>query len=309
MSERVHFIPVGFDFQRLIYPITQGEMEADRVVLITHEGEPDDDAEDRAAELASNMTARLESSFQLVDVQVEKERIEIEEMYDYEVLYPRAHSYILDELEAGNEVFVNISSMPRTVSFAFATAADSIIAEYQSEVEGIRNMLHTYYVAPQKYLVLEMIDALEDAKDLFEEMSEDIRVHPQYTNLRDLLNKIDDNGITEGARDLDGEMYVEFPSSPGSNVEGFEETLLHFLDDEGAASSTSALAEALAKHEGVEYDSSYRSRVQYNVSKLEEKGYVYREKVGNRLETQLSTMGRMWVETHRADTSHDGDSM
>jgi hypothetical protein len=299
MTERVHFIPVGFDFDRLIYPISKGQMDADRVVLITHEGDPDDDATDRAAELASNMTNRLENSFELIDVEVEREPIDIEELYEYETLYPMAHEYILDELEAGNEVFVNISSMPRTTAFAFATAANSIIAEYQSEVEGIRDMLHTYYVAPDKYLVLEMIDALEDAKDLFEEMSEDIRVHPQYTNIRDLLNKIDENGVTKGARDLDGQMYVEFPSSPGSDVEDFEETILNFLFEEDPISSTSALAEQLAEEEGEEYDESFRSRVQYNVSKLDEKGYVNREKEGNRLETQLSTMGRMWVETHR----------
>lgn len=299
MTERVHFIPVGFDFDRLIYPISKGQMDADRVVLITHEGDPDDDATDRAAELASNMTNRLENSFELIDVEVEREPIDIEELYEYETLYPMAHEYILDELEAGNEVFVNISSMPRTTAFAFATAANSIIAEYQSEVEGIRDMLHTYYVAPDKYLVLEMIDALEDAKDLFEEMSEDIRVRPQYTNIQDLLNKIDENGVTKGARDLDGQMYVEFPSSPGSDVEAFEETILNFLFEKDPISSTSALAEQLAEEEGEEYDESFRSRVQYNVSKLDEKGYVDREKVGNSLETQLSTMGRMWVETHR----------
>lgn len=299
MTEQVHFIPVGFDFDRLIYPVSKGQMEADRVVLITHEGDPDDDATDRAAELASNMTNRLENSFELIDVKVERKPIEIEELYEYETLYPMAHEYILDELEAGNEVFVNISSMPRTTAFAFATAADSIIAEYQSGVEGIRDMLHTYYVAPDKYLVLEMIDALEDAKDLFEEMSEDIRVHPQHTNIRDLLNKIYENGVTKGARDLDGQMYVEFPSSPGSDVEDFEETILNFLFGKDPIASTSALAEQLAEEEGEEYDESFRSRVQYNVSKLDEKGYVDREKEGNRLKTQLSTMGRMWVETHR----------
>lgn len=299
MTERVHFIPVGFDFDRLIYPVSKGQLEADRVVLITHEGDPDDDATDRAAELASNMTNRLENAFELIDVEVEREPIDIEELYEYETLYPDAHDYILDELEEGNEVFVNISSMPRTTAFAFATAADSITAEYQSEVEGIRDMLHTYYVAPDKYLVLEMMDALEDAKDLLEEMSEDIRVHPQYTKIRDLLNKIDENGVTKGARDLDGQMYVEFPSSPGSDVEEFEETILNFLAGKDPIASTSALAEQMAEEEeGEEYDESFRSRVQYNVSKLDEKGYVDREKEGNRLETQLSTMGRMWVETH-----------
>jgi len=298
MTERVHFIPVGFDFDRLIYPISKGQMEADRVVLITHEGNAEDDATDHAAELASNMANRLENSFELIDVEVQREAIEIEELYEYETLYPKAHKYILDELEDGNEVFVNISSMPRTTAFAFATAADSVITEYQAEVEGIRDMLHTYYVAPDKYLVLEMIDALKDAKELFEEMIEDIRVHPQYTNIQSLLNRIDENGVTKGARSLDGQMYVEFPSSPGSDVEEFEETILNFLFKKDSIASTSALAEELAQKLGEEYNESYRSRVQYNVSKLDEKGYVDRKKVGNRLETELSTMGRMWVETH-----------
>lgn len=298
MSERVHFIPVGFDFDRLIYPISKGGMEADRVVLVTHEGDPEDEDEGRAAELASNMTNRLEDSFELIDVEVEKEPIDIDDMYTYETLYPKAHEYILDELEEGNEVFVNISSMPRTTAFAFATAADSIIAEYQTEVEGIRNMLHTYYVAPEKYLVHDMIDALVDAKELFEGMGEDIRVHSQYQNIQNLLNKIEENGVTKGARDLDGQLYVEFPSSPGSDVEDFERTILEFLDGKEAVKSTSALAKQLAEDEELEYDESFRSRVQYNVSKLDEKGYVDREKVGNRLETKLSTMGRMWIETH-----------
>jgi repressor of nif and glnA expression len=93
-------------------------------------------------------------------------------------------------------------------------------------------------------------------------------------------------------------MYVEFPSSPGSDVEDFEETILNFLFRQDPIASTSALAEQLAEEEGEEYNESFRSRVQYNVSKLDEKGYVDRNKEGNRLETQLSTMGRMWVKTH-----------
>lgn len=306
MTERVHFIPVGFDFERLIYPISQGEMEADRVVLITHEGDPDDEATNKAAQLAANMTRRLENSFELIDVEVKRESIEIKDMFVYETLYPMAYEYILNELKAENEVFVNISSMPRTVAFAFATAADSIIAEDREELEeleestDIRDMLHTYYVSPDEYLVHRMMEVLENAADTLDELKqyEDLTVHQQYDEIRQLLERINQSGVTEGARDLDGQMYVEFPSSPGSNVEDFEETILNFLFGKDPIQSTSALAEQLAEEEGEEYDESFRSRVQYNVSKLDEKGYVDREKEGNRLETQLSTMGRMWVETH-----------
>ncbi len=299
MAERVHFIPVGFDYERLIYPISKGEMEADRVVLITHEGDSDDEATGNAAELANNMTDRLEDSFGLIDVDVEMKPIDIENLYDYEMLYPLAHDLIFDELEEGNEVFVNISSMPRTTAFAFATAADSIITEYQSELKEIRDRLHTYYVAPEKYLILEMLEALGDAEETLNELrDEDIRVHNTYEKVQKILSRVYEKGVTKGARDLDGQMYVEFPSSPGSDVEDFEQTILKFLSGKDPIQSTSALAKQLAEEEGEEYDESYRSRVQYNVSKLDEKGYVDREEVGNSLETQLSTMGRMWIETH-----------
>lgn len=305
MAEQVHFIPVGFDFERLIHPISKGELEADRVVLITHE-DKDSDRQDRAAELATNMANRLANSFELIDVDVQVEEIAVEVLYEYETLYPMAYQYILDELAEGNEVFVNISSMPRTIAFAFATAADSIIAgdrdqlEELEEIDEIRDMVHTYYVAPEEYLVLRMLEVLENAAETLDQLKEyeDLTVHGQYEEIQRLLERINQSGVTEGARNLDDQMYVEFPSSPGSNIEEFERKILEFLDHAGTFPSTSILAEKLADYLGEGYDESFRSRVQYNTSKLEEKGYVKRETSGNRLETHLSTMGRLWVETH-----------
>lgn len=306
MSDRIHFIPVGFDFDRLIRPITKGGLEADRIVLFTHEGETNDDPTDRAARLAENMTEKLERTFDLVGIEVETEGIPIKTLYDYETLYPKAHQYILNEVEKGNEVFVNISSMPRTVSFAFATAADSLITEKQDEIDDLRDKVHTYYVAPREYLILEMLDALENAADVFDDLAEyeDLRVHQHYEEITNILDRVDESGITEGARDdLNGKMYVEFPSSPKSNVKGFEEEVLRFLDERESFASTSDLAEGMAEEIGEEYDESFRSRVQYNVSNLDDKGYISRTKVGNRFETSLSTMGRMWIETHQIEFS------
>lgn len=304
MTDKIHFIPVGFDFERLIHPISQGGMEADRVVLITHHRNSDkidnEDEKHREVALATNITDRLEETFELMGITVEVREIEIENLYEYEELYPMAYSYILDELEEENEVFVNISSMPRTVAFAFATAVDSMIAEYQGELEEIREYLHTYYVAPQQYLVLDMLDEIEKTVDFLNSlvMEEDLRVHERLHSLQDLLNKVERTGITEGARTLDDEMFVEFPASPGRDVDELEQEILYFLHSREPMPSTSELAKQLAKETGEEYDSSIRSRVQYNVAKLEEKGYVRRKQAGNRLETELSTMGRMWVETH-----------
>lgn len=293
MTDRIHFIPVGFDFHRLIYPISKGDLPADRVVLIDTDTE---DVDSRAGDLAGNMVQRLEESFELIDVDVDHEQIEYEQLYSYENLYPRAYDYLWTELQKGNEVYVNISSMPRTVAFAFATAADSIIAEKDPKY---RDQVHTYYAAPDEYLILDMIEAIDNQIEFLEKL-EDIRMPERLHELKEIRKKIDRVGVTEGVREIDdGDMYVEFPASPGRELQDFEESILEFLYREGAMESTSQLAEQLAADLGEEYNDSFRSRVQYNASNLDERGYLDRDEKGNRHETSLSTMGMMWVKTHR----------
>jgi hypothetical protein len=293
MTERVHFIPVGFDFHRLIYPISKGDLEADRVILFDTDTKGEDS---REAELAGNMVRRLAESFELIDVDVRREKVAYEELYSYEELYPDAHDYLWGELQQGNEVYVNISSMPRTVAFAFATAADSLIAEKDAKY---RERIHTYYAAPNEYLVLDLIEEIDEQIHFLEQL-EDLRASDRLHNLRDFREKINRVGVTEGVRELDdGKIYTEFPASPGRELQPFEQDILVFLYRQGAMSSTSQLAEELAKYVGEEYDDSFRSRVQYNASNLDERGYVDRDEKGNRHETSLSTMGLMWVKTHR----------
>ena len=300
MGEHVHIIPVGFDFDRLVYPITKGELEADRVILVTHIDDTGEEETTKEAELAVSMAHELERTFDLLDITVELRPIEVSTLRKYEELYPLAHELILRELGPDDEVYVNISSMPRTTAFAFATAADSIITEYKGDIVDVRSRLHTYYVAPERYLVIKMIEVLEETRDTLEGLKhyEDITVHSLYNEVQNTLRLIEENGVTQGAKELDGQLYVEFPSAPRGDVEGFEADILKYLSGADPVPSTSALAEQLADHLGTEYDEAFRSRVQYNVGKLEELGYVDREKVGNSLETELSTMGRLWVKTH-----------
>ena len=302
MDESVHFIPVGFDFERLFFPISKNQMDADRVIIVTHDGHPDEvEGEDQqAVRLAGSLADRLHKSFEMIDVEVEEIELTRQELYDYEDVYRLAHKRILRELNEENEVFVNISSMPRTVAFAFATAADSLITERKDEFEDIRKNLHTYYVRPDKYVALEMLEELEKEIDFLDDLDEHSGIAERKEEIQNLVSKVHQGGVTEGTKhppesDI---MYVEFPASPGSEVEGFEENILRFLEGKDSFSSTSALAKELAEEINEEYDGSFRSRVQYNVSNLEDKGYVTRSKSGNRMETSLSTMGRMWVITH-----------
>lgn len=303
MHERVHFIPVGFDFERLFFPISKKQLDADRVIIVTHDDHPDDveGEEQQAVRLAGSLADRLHKSFEMIDVEVDEIELTRQELYDYEEVYRLAHQHILRELNEENEVFVNISSMPRTVAFAFATAADSLITERKDEFEDIRNNLHTYYVRPDKYVALEMLDELEKEIDFLDSLNEDTDIAERKETIQNLVDKVHEGGITEGTKNPPerDKMHVEFPASPGSEVEGFEEDILRFLEGKDPLPSTSDLAKELAEEIGEGYDGSFRSRVQYNVSNLEDKGYVTRSKSGNRMETSLSTMGRMWVITHQ----------
>jgi hypothetical protein len=51
---------------------------------------------------------------------------------------------------------VNVSAVPRPVSFAFATAVHSIMVERQAD----RDRIHTDYTAPEKYLETELAEEL-----------------------------------------------------------------------------------------------------------------------------------------------------
>lgn len=293
MGEDVHFIPVGFDFERLIQPISQGTLNADRVILLHSPGNGDPN---RSARLAGRMVGKLDEAFdKILGLNVSTE--EVEQIDDYEAIYEYAYNWILEEVQEGNEVYVNISSMPRTVAFAFATAADSLSIEYPA----IRNSIHTYYVSPEEYLVLDMIDELKAEKAFLEERiadQSDPELMERFDRISELVDDVLERGVTEGARQMNGDRHVEFPAPPVADLRDFEKEVLRFLSQEEETRSTTQLAKQLAKSMEEEYGESFKSRTQYNVESLEEKGYIERIQDGNRLRTRLSKMGSLWVATH-----------
>lgn len=292
MGKSVHLIPVGFDFQRLVQPISQGTLEADEVYLLHSSRESSDE---EAQKLAGRMVERLEETFETI-LGKKVERLSIGNIFEFEEAYPMAYEMIQDQVEQGNEVWVNISSMPRTVAFAFASAANSLIVE---EPE-LRDSVHTYYVSPEEYLVTQMIEELRTEREFLQNLNvDDPEVEERQQSISNLVGEIDQSGVTKGAKKMNGSLHVEFPTVPSADLHDFEKTVLHFLYDFGTVESTSELARELAAELDEEVDGgSFKSKVQYNVQKLEEKGFVNRNQVGNRTETALGTMGELWVETH-----------
>lgn len=290
MGESIHIIPVGFDYERLFQPITQGKLEADKIYLLNSSREG---ADEEVRELSQRMVEKLHETFETVLGKTVETR-SINDLFEFEDAYPMAYNMIKGEVDSGNEVWVNISSMPRTVAFAFATAANALVVENPE----LRDKVHTYYVSPERYLVTDMIRELRNER-AFLEQQEGEQFEERYDAISSLLDEIDSSGTTKGAKKMNGGMHVEFPVVPFAELHDFEIEVIEFLYDQVETESISELARKLAAEQAEEVEmDSFKSKVQYNVKQLEKKGFVKRTEEKNRYRTSLSTMGKLWVQTH-----------
>ncbi|ELY48510.1 MULTISPECIES: HFX_2341 family transcriptional regulator [Natronorubrum] len=292
---QTHIVPVGFDYDRLIAPLVRDQIDVDSVILL--EGAVGSEAN---VEYSRRLSKKLETDFRNL-LGASTERFVLADVYDYDAAFEQAYELITAELDAGNEVWVNVAAMPRTVSFAFANAAHSLMVERQDDREHI----HTYYTAPEKYLETELAEELREQITLLEELNgaddlEDDRVDDRLESARDLLSEFDERGTTIGAKEIDGGHIVELPVASFSNVKPFEELILYKLGEDGEFDSVSELAEALARELNEEYTDSFRSKVIYNVDRLGPggKGYIEREEHGKSYRTRLSRIGELWVRAH-----------
>lgn len=294
MNKEIHYIPVGFDFERLVQPLHQDNFSPDRVVLFQSEKRP---ANEREAEISENIVKDLSSSMESVlDIEVEIETLR--DIYDYIDIYKSSYQKISDELNRGNQIYVNISSMPRTVTFAFATAVDTLILENPDA----RNDLHTYYVSPEKYLITEVREELEDTVELLRNVNfsseEEEKVTAHLGTITDTLQKLE-KGTTAGTKEMeDGKHHVEFVAPPIVDLNDSEEELLNILSEQGEVESISELSRLHAESNREAHDRSANSAAQYRVDNLEEKGLINRtEGEGGGHKISLSRIGMMWAST------------
>ncbi|ELZ04199.1 HFX_2341 family transcriptional regulator [Natrialba aegyptia] len=299
---QTHIVPVGFDYDRLIAPLVRDQIDVDSVILL--EGAVGSEAN---VEYSRHLSEKLETDFRSL-LGAETERFVLEDVYDYDEAFEQAYNRITAELDRGNEVWVNVAAMPRTVSFAFATAANSLMVEREDD----REQIHTYYTAPEKYLETELAEELREQIDLLEAIDADSdatdldaeRLTTRLESARDLLDEFDERGTTIGAKEIGGSHIVELPVTSFSNVKPFEELILYKLGEDGEFDSVSELAESLARELNEEYTDSFRSKVIYNVDRLGPGGkeYIEREEHGKSYRTRLSRIGELWVRAHSGNS-------
>jgi hypothetical protein len=301
---QTHIVPVGFDYDRLIAPLIRDQFDVDRVVLL--EGAVGSEAN---VEYSRHLSTKLEKDFRNL-LGAETGRVVVDDVYDYDAAFEQAYDLINTELDTGAEVWVNVSAMPRPVSFAFATAAHSIMVERQED----RDRIHTYYTAPEKYLETELAEELRAGRNLLADLLaaaegddagvtgavDEADLRERLDAASNLLEEFDERGTTIGAKRIGTDHIVELPVASFSNVKPFEEVILFKLGEHGVFESVSELAEALAAELDEEYTDSFRSKVIYNVDRLGPggKGYIEQEERGKSYRTRLSRIGELWVRAH-----------
>lgn len=300
MGDHVHFVPVGFDFDRLIQPITQKGLDADKIYLLNSvEGVGEETAE-RLVESMVDELDRILANFLGYSV----DKIIVEDIFDYSSVFEFAYNKIRNELEKGNHVYVNISSMPRTVAFAFATAASSLIIE----MPQYRNSVLVYYVPADEYLVLDLLDELDDEIEFLnrhEASFPDSEHQDRLESLRHLRDEIWEHGIARVSTSSPAQV-VEIPAPPMADLSPFQMRVLLYLNVVGKSPSITRFANQMAGTQGSSGD-TFNSRIQYNVDKLIEKGYIKGTEEGRGTTIELSRMGELWALTHNEEDIEESE--
>ena len=288
---KTHVVPVGFDYDRLIAPLVRDKVDVDRAVLL--------EGSRGSSEVARKLREDFASLFD-----AETRTVEVKDVYDYDAVFARAYGVLRDERDEGNEVRVNVSAMPRPVSFAFTNAAQHVVVED----EEARGSILAYYTAPERYLETELAEEVDELVRLMRRLKDEgltdaveRELDERYSRANDLLREFEERGTTVGARQFDGSHLIEMPITPPAELKEFERTLLRVLDDVDVVDSVSELAEVVAERTGRDNTDSFRSKVIYDARSLRDKGYVEQTKSGRGHETRLSHLGRLWVRSHNAN--------
>lgn len=147
-QSHIHIIPIGFDIERLYLPITRGDLEADEAILMRTREDP---------ALARNAFRQIERELESHDIEVRDQKIDA---YDYLDLFAESYDLLEEHLvDTNSHVYLNVSSMPRTVAFGLSDASAMIAFEHPH----LRHRIHTYYSAPEEYYAPHLVDMLEES--------------------------------------------------------------------------------------------------------------------------------------------------
>lgn len=300
MSANVHVVPVGFDRDRLVAPLAKGGVRVDEIYLLHGQG---DASEQRNADFSARMLEFVRRDIEMTIPALSPDAIHVDvipDVHRYDAAYEFAVDLFLRHLKKGDDLFVNISSMPRTVSFAFAAAANNLLLEDERR----RGRIKVYYTAPEEYLMLRMLEILHQQSRFLNRLDETSVPAELVEDLEQVLKATDhivdtvrQFGWTKGAKTVNGSYMCEIPFTSGTSLRDFEKRLILALGERDEVNSVTELATFLSDIEPGDF-AALKSKVVYNIRNLVDKGFVEIETAGRSHRPRLTHAGRLWYKMH-----------
>ncbi len=252
-----HVVVGGFEYDRLIGPM-MSKYPVKKMVILTGDTS---DTYPGAYDLAKHYMDKLR------DNPIKIETVDTD-IYDFDDVFLKTLEVIEKYSTEDVPIYLNISSAPKLALVAMISAA--FISKNKNKVE-------VFYVAPEKYLVPELLGKFKDLDTEDESSVEELK------NIRDTFLK---KGSAQGVED-----YEDIPVFPIRNVSEVDHDILSILEKKDGADSIKELYEALneGRKEKVE-----RSSLQYRLDKLKDIGLIRTEREERRLKIELTTLGEVY---------------
>lgn len=295
----LHVLPVGFERDRVAGPLIQDKLPADMVLLLRGR-EPSDETDTHEA-FGARMVELVRRDLETF-AGVPAERITEEVLRDvhaYDLAFAWAFEFMDRKLREGWDLFVNISSMPRTVSFAFATAANAMFLGNPAS----QGRITVYYAAPRDYLVTGLREQLRSISELLakSEGGDGRAMLDAKSRLERLRDGIENYGMTRGIKPgRDGRSFIVIPPIPSQAPSDAERKILTALLNHPTGQSVADLTRSLAPFGGNEESMArwvhdHKSAVAYTLRQLAKKGFILGSHDGRRLVARLTEAGALWT--------------
>jgi len=223
MSSDVHYLGAYVDSARFSKPIVTGDLEADKIVIIHSQYLPiwGEEHEEIGWYPAPK---RLKAEFDSFDIPTETIYFELDDFWEsnFNDLTETVFNHMRDELNKGNNVYLNVSSEPPHLNYAMIYA--SLILTHEFDRKYQHNM--SYYItrgSPWYFSIVD--DLIRLSRDL-----SSIRnaVDSQQRVMDDISNVI--SNLEKENRDL-YDFKDEISISPNPSISYDEEELQMVVDD------------------------------------------------------------------------------
>ena len=257
----IHITAGSFEYDRVIAPIME-KYPVEKLVLLKAEST---DRYPDAKRLTDNFVQKMKNN----PIDIEIEDVDI---YDFDEVFLKTISVL--KKYSNKRIYINISSAPKLTLVAMMSAA------FFSKQ---RHNLEIFYIAPEDYLLPQILNKISELKDGKDEETID--------ELIQLGREFKENGTAKGISE-----FEEIPIFP---IQEITETDKEIMSEIEECKGVNSIKELVVQINEYREKSLERSSIQYRLEKLEEKGLLKTRRENRRLRIELSRLGEIYLKGYQ----------